>query len=372
MLLSQQSHQWASQSGTSFASNYDRQQKFNNNGTRNPEGRSLLSGPIPATPDYEYDARINSAPSNSQGIARVHGSDAKANHKRATNGTGVPFLFEVQGTGLMSTQGTSAKPPRNHLNENVRRLRRVTREARERQAAKERNQPTPVSGLWKSKQYDTVQSKVKQRLDEDTHRSLSRPQSARGNFLHAHENTGPQYLRSQSISSSRRGSMSSSVDFNALQIDDKKQPDYVRINSQWAKNIPKVRKTMSNDVIEKVQDKKDRDLKAYHENQKGRVPDYIEKIKERRAQNIYEERANAPDPECPFGHVKIDNDRRLATLRQLELNRADLEKKLSHLPIRNDSLTLRRAKEETEKKIIELDEAIKIFSKPKVFVKIEE
>ncbi|CAF4458662.1 unnamed protein product, partial [Adineta steineri] len=52
------------------------------------------------------------------------------------------------------------------LNENVRRLRRVTREARERQAAKERNQPTPVSGLWKSKQYDTVQSKVKQRLDE--------------------------------------------------------------------------------------------------------------------------------------------------------------------------------------------------------------
>ncbi|CAF3583025.1 unnamed protein product, partial [Adineta steineri] len=206
----------------------------------------------------------------------------------------------------------------------------------------------------------------------DTHRSLSRPQSARGNFLHAHENTGPQYLRSQSISSSRRGSMSSSVDFNALQIDDKKQPDYVRINSQWAKSIPKVRKTMSNDVIEKVQEKKDRDLKAYHENQKGRVPDYIEKIKERRAQNIYEERANAPDPECPFGHVKIDNDRRLATLRQLELNRADLEKKLSHLPIRNDSLTLRRAKEETEKKIIELDEAIKIFSKPKVFVKIEE
>ena len=45
-------------------------------------------------------------PSNSRGIAiRVHGSDAKAIQKRATNGTGVPFLFEVQGTGLSSTQG---------------------------------------------------------------------------------------------------------------------------------------------------------------------------------------------------------------------------------------------------------------------------
>jgi hypothetical protein len=54
------------------------------------------------------------------------------------------------------------------------------------------------------------------------------------------------------------------------------------------------------------------------------------------------------------------------------LERAELEKKMSHLPIRNDSLTLRRTKEEVEKKIIELDEAIKIFSKPKVFIKAEE
>lgn len=54
------------------------------------------------------------------------------------------------------------------------------------------------------------------------------------------------------------------------------------------------------------------------------------------------------------------------------LERAELEKKMSHLPIRNDSLTLRRTKEELEKKIIELDEAIKIFSKPKVFIKAEQ
>ena len=56
----------------------------------------------------------------------------------------------------------------------------------------------------------------------------------------------------------------------------------------------------------------------------------------------------------------------------LILDRTELEKKMSHLPIRNDSLTLRRTKEEIEKKIIKLDEAIKIFSKPKVFVKMEE
>lgn len=54
------------------------------------------------------------------------------------------------------------------------------------------------------------------------------------------------------------------------------------------------------------------------------------------------------------------------------LDRAELEKKISHLPIRNDSLTLRRTKEDIEKRILALDEAIKIFSRPKVFVKHEE
>jgi len=47
----------------------------------------------------------------------------------------------------------------------------------------------------------------------------------------------------------------------------------------------------------------------------------IEKIKEKRAQELYNERVNAPDPDCPFGHVRIDNDKRLSTLKQLELSK---------------------------------------------------
>jgi hypothetical protein len=44
---------------------------------------------------------------------------------------------------------------------------------------------------------------------------------------------------------------------------------------------------------------------------------------------------------------------------------------MNSLPIRNDTFRLRTTKTDMEKKLIELDEAIKIFSKPKVFVKIE-
>ena len=44
---------------------------------------------------------------------------------------------------------------------------------------------------------------------------------------------------------------------------------------------------------------------------------------------------------------------------------------LNSLPIRNDTFRLQTTKTDMEKKLAQLDEAIKIFSKPKVFVKID-
>lgn len=116
----------------------------------------------------------------------------------------------------------------------------------------------------------------------------------------------------------------------------------------------------------------------------------IEKIKEKRDQALTEAILNAPDPECPPGHIKVDDNQRVATLKQLEsskfdrifsvkyksfdfdLDRTELEKKLGHLPVRNDSLSIKQTKEQIEKKLVELDEAIEIFSKPKVFMQIDQ
>ena len=44
-------------------------------------------------------------------------------------------------------------------------------------------------------------------------------------------------------------------------------------------------------------------------------------MKDKRNQELYYERANAPDPDCPIGHVKIDNDQRLSILQQLQLSK---------------------------------------------------
>ena len=43
---------------------------------------------------------------------------------------------------------------------------------------------------------------------------------------------------------------------------------------------------------------------------------------------------------------------------------------LNSLPIRTDTLKLQSTKTDIEKRLVQLDEAIKIFSKPKVFIKI--
>ena len=50
----------------------------------------------------------------------------------------------------------------------------------------------------------------------------------------------------------------------------------------------------------------------------------------------------------------------------------ELTAKLSSLPIRSDTMRVRNAKEQLETKLCEVEEAIKIFSRPKVFVKIDD
>ncbi|UJR22451.1 hypothetical protein I4U23_025509 [Adineta vaga] len=368
MELPQQPFRWSAQFGPSLTNSFDERQLIDR-GTRNPEGPSRLRSPIPPDPGYGKDDRPGGDPRRS---LHLRGSDAKAIYKRAIASAGAPYLHNIRYPNMFYPR--TGELPKNQLNENVKRMHRIMRETQKRQKQKEdMSKPIPAKELWQSKQYSHVQSKVKQKLNEDNERSDSRPQSAQGRFLRAHENTGPKFLRSQSVCCPRRERIGSSENLiKTVPVDRETKADFVKINSGYVKTIPKTRKTVSAEVVEEFREKQEKDLQKYQEKQNGRVPDYIEKIKEKRDENAYQTRANAPDPDCPPGHKKIDNQKRLSTLQQLQMNRNELEKNLHHLPIRNDSLILRRTKEDIEKKIVELDEAIQIFSKPKVFMKINE
>ena len=53
------------------------------------------------------------------------------------------------------------------------------------------------------------------------------------------------------------------------------------------------------------------------------------------------------------------------------VERQELLDELSSMPIRNDTLRLRAKREEVEQKLNKVEEAIKIFSRKKVFVKLD-
>jgi len=55
----------------------------------------------------------------------------------------------------------------------------------------------------------------------------------------------------------------------------------------------------------------------------------------------------------------------------LFVERKALLDELSSMPIRNDTLRIRTKREELEQKLNKVEDAIKIFSRPKVFVKLD-
>ncbi|XP_014598187.1 PREDICTED: uncharacterized protein LOC106783808 isoform X2 [Polistes canadensis] len=99
---------------------------------------------------------------------------------------------------------------------------------------------------------------------------------------------------------------------------------------------------------------------------KGVVPKYIKDRKEA-LQKEEEAKAAAFHPDCPEGHVPLPDHERQETLRVLKKNYVN---ELNMMPIKTDTLRAQRRKMEIEKQLNKLEEGIKVFSRPKVYVKI--
>ena len=102
---------------------------------------------------------------------------------------------------------------------------------------------------------------------------------------------------------------------------------------------------------------------------KGVVPKYI---KDRKEAQEREQKAKVDlfDPHCPNGHVPLPDQERKETLRILKKNYQDYVNELNMMPIKTDTLRAQRRKADIEKQLNKLEEGIKVFSKPKVYVKM--
>lgn len=64
----------------------------------------------------------------------------------------------------------------------------------------------------------------------------------------------------------------------------------------------------------------------------------------------------------------MPEDERLETLELLKKNREEMERAIQALPLRIETLSAVRRKEELERRLKEIEDALKIFSRPKVLV----
>ncbi|KAJ1437744.1 calmodulin-binding-domain-containing protein [Ochromonadaceae sp. CCMP2298] len=100
----------------------------------------------------------------------------------------------------------------------------------------------------------------------------------------------------------------------------------------------------------------------------GRVPEYLEERKASWAAAEEEQRRRMPDPNCPPGMCLMPEEERRSTLQTLQTSKSEALVQLRALPFVVETPTMKKKQEFLEGRLREIDNAIAIFSKDKVFV----
>ncbi|XP_070616447.1 enkurin domain-containing protein 1 isoform X1 [Erythrolamprus reginae] len=326
----------------------------------------LLPGPIP--PEFSlypgcYTARCPTPPPR----IKPNGREILEKGQRGTVGV-LLKLDEI----FFEELKPKRRDHKDHEKENLRRMREIQRRCREKEQARQQTQSKPVKALWKSQKYENVESKVKAKLQE----SPSPPHPEAQKYLRAYSRCGtgirPRRSPSPNLSQSHEMDSGGAViqNGNGKVPENSSAVDFVSHNAQNAKHalIQRSRSLLS---INKVLEQKQKDLEEYNTKQKGHVPHYLIERKYHWRKEAEERLRNTPDPDAPPGHALMPEHQRLETLKNLKESQEKHMKDLLLLPVRIDTLSVQTRRVSLEKKLSQIEEALKIFSRPKVFVKLD-
>uniref|UniRef100_H2XT68 Enkurin domain-containing protein n=1 Tax=Ciona intestinalis TaxID=7719 RepID=H2XT68_CIOIN len=271
------------------------------------------------------------------------------------------LLLNLEIISLDDYCNTRGKQEKNHTAANVRRMREIQRNSRAREQEKQEKKNTPVKALWKSTQYEGVESKVKNFMQ-------SPPQAPRPNTERPH--SAPAGSRRQENFNSEKEKFQPTRSQTPRARSP--SPNFVARNARAAKSY-ELKRSRSQLALRESDEKYQQGLKNYEETVKGKTPSYL---RSRQRQWDMQERdriRNAPDPTVPEGHTVLPDKERKATLTTLRKSQQELLERHRLLPIRSaDTMGVRNRKTELEKQIMEVDEAIKVFERPRVFVRLGE
>ncbi|XP_071996730.1 enkurin domain-containing protein 1 [Engystomops pustulosus] len=316
----------------------------------------FLSGPLAPDPTL-YPTCYSARPASP--IPRIR-PNARDILERGQSGT-VGVLLKLEGISL-HTASSPPKKTKDHGKENVQRMREIQKRCKEKEMEKVQGAPKPVKALWKSSKYEQVESKVKAKLQEQP----MPPKATQANFLKSHTRCGVGLppKRCPSPGPIRPTSASNDMQIQGSSI------DFIAHNARNVKKI-QMRRSRSLQNLNEVLLEKQRQQQEYDTKQKGHVPQYLQDLKAKWKKEQEELKKQTPDPSLPPGHTMMPEHECQETLNKIKQTQSQLLKELLMLPVRADNFSIQNRRTELEKKLSEIEEAIKVFSRPKVFIKID-
>ncbi|XP_072537101.1 enkurin domain-containing protein 1 isoform X1 [Salminus brasiliensis] len=356
------------------------------------EGPSMISGPIPPDPSLfpEYYKRPSSARGRLEGNSpsgsltllngplapdpalypgcysarsphppRI-GPNAKYILERSQKGE-VGAILKLEGVSLMPSPIKHKPAARDYGKENVRRLREIQRRFREQEAQKERAKPVPVKALWNSPKYQDIPSRVMAQLQEK-----SPPKKLEcHNFLKAHSVCGAGGRPQSCLPAATPAAPSE----NGQNSQTANSGSEMEVRGHFVDFVSHNARAASKTALKRSQSLQDLRNKQPPSAVKGRVPQYLEERKQQWRREAEERRKNTPDPSVPAGHTQMSEREKQETLKSLKETHRSLVSELLSLPVRADTVSVRSRRAEIDRRLSEVEEAIKIFSRDKVYVK---
>jgi hypothetical protein len=136
---------------------------------------------------------------------------------------------------------------------------------------------------------------------------------------------------------------------------ERKQKNFIRENNVAAAQHLRRRKSSAEE-----------DQRQVSTHSRGEVPDYLHKRKQEVAE---EKRRQAQvDSDCPPGMVLMPDADRRETLSTLKQSKREAEDQLMKMPLNIHTMAQKKRQESLEAQLKEIENAITIFNKPKVYI----
>lgn len=265
--------------------------------------------------------------------------------------------------------------PKNHMKDNMKDIRLA--EMRNRQKKDEESRPSKP--LYKLPQFQNVET----RLYEPAQGKENSPRRRYDD----EDDDAPQFL-SKGQSEQRREELAREKRFIREQLERKleeerqfaEQADLSRKAAVPRSNELAVLRGPSNadfisrnraQAITMLSKNKQQEEGDYRHEEFGRLPKYLQDRKQQWADQEEEKRRRRPDPDCPPGMILMPESERLSTLEVLQQSHEEAMHQMRKLPFVIETPTMRKKQEYLEGKLREIEHAISIFSKPKVYVALD-